>query len=115
MAPFRTRIRAVRFKAGGEIRVLPSACEQNHSKCLKLLTEAVETYRSLYAGEMAGYLLIVWDRKGQSSLSRQTTSSDPIGSALLPTFAAERVRRAQNDKDAEDTVRHVLGLPDDAS
>ncbi len=113
MAPFRTRIRAIRYKSGGEVRLLPSLREAAHARCMAHLSQHVASFGELYDGEMAGYVLIVWNAKGESSVSRQTSPADPIGAALLPTFAAERIRRAQCDKDAEDTVRRIFDLPDE--
>lgn len=110
---FRTRIRAVRFKSGGEIRLLPSAAEAQHAKVIGDLSDAVELYRDLYAGELSGYALVVWDYKGVSSVAHATSpNGNPIGDHTLAAFVAGRIRASLVDTDAAKTVRKFLDLPD---
>jgi hypothetical protein len=64
---------------------------------------------------MAGYALVVWDHKGGSSVVYSVTTTSPIGTSVLPTFVAERIRRETAESDALKMVRRVFDLPGEKS
>lgn len=107
------RIRAVRFKAGGEVRVMPSAVEAEARKAQATLADAHRTYSTVYAKDLAGYAMVVWDHKGRHSVSYCTALSSPYGRSQLPVFLAETVRLAAAGQDAGDIVKRMLGVPTD--
>ena len=113
MRPFRTRIRAVRFKSGGELRLLPPPGVKTHAECMDHLSNAVETYDQLYADELVGYFLVVWDAKRNSTTSTFTSPGDPFSSAELPNWLAARAQQHITDGRAERYVRRCLDMSDD--
>lgn len=115
MSVFRTRIRAVRFKNGGEVRLLPCGLQKSHDECLTTLKARVNEYAETFAGTMAGFILVVWDHKNASCATPFTSAASLMGVSQLPTFVAERVRRRLNEIDSEAIVDKALGLPPEVS
>ena len=111
--PFRTRIRAVRPKAGGYIRLLPPPGAETHAECVDHLYDAVATYDQTYANEMVGYFLVVWDARRFSTTSTFTSPRDPFTSAELPRWLADRAQQHITDEKAQRYVRRCLDIPDD--
>ncbi|HET7409685.1 MAG TPA: hypothetical protein VFJ13_05750 [Paracoccaceae bacterium] len=92
------RIRRVRFKAGGEMRVLDRAPAENglHDDLRRRVGILVESFP-----DMAGFAVVVWDDKGWFSRGTGWNNRlSPIGQTLLPSFVAEVLRR--------DTVEDVV-------
>lgn len=111
---FRTRIRAVRFKSGGEVRLLKSDTAQLSDKCAKGLSRAASECLDLYEGEMAGFALVVWCNRGTSTAAVDIQMTSQINSSQVPGFVAERISRYFNAHDAEAEVKRILGIiPDE--
>ncbi len=111
---FRTRIRAVRFKSGGEVRLLPSQRELQHNKIVGILKDSVRSYLELYEGRMAGFALVVWDVDMRSSATLRMTPTSQVNTTQAPAFVGERLRREVSIDDAEEAVRDMFGIPDKA-
>ncbi len=107
------RIRAVRFKNGGEVRLLASSRETNAQKTFQDLTYVVDWYRKAnqYGNDLAGYVVFVWDTQGRSNCSLRNAATSPFARDQLPTIVAERVRRRICESDAMDIVNYALGFP----
>lgn len=110
---FRTRIRSVRFKdTGCEVRLLKSRVEDENTRTIAHLKEMVGYYATHYA-DMAGCVLIVWDHKGRNNVTVRIGDTSNIGTADLPTWAAERIRRYFNEHDARLVVKEMFGIHDE--
>ena len=104
------RIRSVRMKGGAEVRIFRGGVEIEAVKVAKKLQEAHALYQDMYRADMAGFVLIVWDSQGRNSAAHSVAATSPIGSFVLPTYAAEKIRRSLGEADAIDVVRKTLNL-----
>lgn len=112
MAPFRTRIRSVCFKAGGEVRLLKSGRETEQAKFLADLQADMDWVGESYDC-LAGYVLVTWDANGMSMCDCRVGRASPLTTFDLPHFVAERLRRDLSERDARDVTRKMLGIPDE--
>jgi hypothetical protein len=110
---FATRIRAVRFKSGGEVRVLPSGREAKHAELASKIKRYAHRMTEIYAGELAGFIMVAWSVGGESSVGMVNSRFSPMNTSQLPSFLAERVSRAHGEDDAAGIVREMLGIPDE--
>jgi hypothetical protein len=108
MKEFRVKLRSVRFKNGGFIRVIPSAVEKHSAERLGELNDQVRWMNELFRGEFAGFILHGWDYKGLSSTIVSIAPTSPFGGRQLPEIAAEAVRRELSERDAYWLIKRVV-------
>jgi hypothetical protein len=78
---FKIKLRSVRFKNGGELRLLPS---------LRRLTSdvvgaSIDKHLAAHGGDIAGYAFVVWGADMGSTVVLDV-DRNPIPSALIPDF-----------------------------
>ncbi len=108
MKTARVRIGRVRFKSGGELRMLPSAAERTAATMFAAIGRAVSRTRELYGQDLAGYVLIPFNASGEHSVFVRTEALRPQNNDL-PRWAEEAIRRATGEDDARRVVRRTLG------
>lgn len=93
MASFRTRIRAVRFKSGGEVRVLPSRRDAVSTEMWNELQQASKLTWAQHEGNVVGFALVVWtaDHDVSASVNNSELSQHPL--SMLPSMIASSVQR----------------------
>lgn len=106
---FRTRIRAVRFKSGGEVRVLPSVREGISADLLAELHDTASDIWSRHGGKVAGFALVAWTADHDVAAHVQNTETSPHPVSVLPAMCADSVRRVLNKVQ----VNRLLGRDDD--
>ena len=112
---FRTRIRAVRFKSGGEVRVLPSAREAVSADLFNELTDIAAQVWERNAGKVAGFALVVWtaDHDVAAHVNNGETSPHPV--SVLPAMCEGSVRRVitkvqVNRLIGRDKIKYLLSV-----
>ena len=106
---FRVRIRAVRFKSGGEVRVLPSVREDISGDLLNELNETAADVWNHHQGKVAGFALIAWTADHDVAAHVQNTATSPHPFSALPAMCADSVRRVLTKVQ----INRQLGRPDD--
>lgn len=94
MTDTRCRITAVRFKNGGEIRLLRSQVGRNHDECMSAIDEARRQSADALGGRVAGYAFMAWSADGSTFADYKVTSTSPYATSAVPKLAAEGVRSA---------------------
>lgn len=99
------RLRSIRFKSGGELRVLRS---DNASASLR--SDLRRRVRDLVDKEpdMAGFAIVVWDRKGLATTTISGLDQSPIPPLQVGSFAKAAL---DNHKARVDAERDILGPP----
>jgi len=108
--PRLARNRPIRFKSGASLHVLDNQKFARNN--LALFRKDTAIFADMYAEDMAGFVMIVWDGKGHSNCSFTVSEASPIGTRLLPTFAAESIRREASESDAEKVVKRMFNVPE---
>lgn len=113
MTSFRTKIGTVRFKSGGELRVLPDRKAEEHNWLLSELTKAVDDCVGARNGDMAGYALVTWgaDRGWSASVSFGERSH--VKDTQIPTFVLDALRRRLWRQDARYEAESIVRGGDD--
>jgi hypothetical protein len=109
---FATRIRAVRFKSGGEVRVLNAGRELHHAKVLQALRDEVEWVTEKHDC-LAGFALVAWGADTKTSTEVVLAKSSPILRYQVPTFVASCIQRELAERDTKGIVNRALGIPDE--
>ncbi len=107
--PFRTRIRAVRFKSGGELRLLPSPREALSRDVAQWLRKEVEVALENHGDYLAGCAIIVWTCDGDSGAAVRNTMASPLPTTAVPGFCAAAARKVLT----QDQIDRRLGYEDD--
>ena len=98
------RLRSVRFKSGGEIRVLRShEPDVINSMFRKHAREMADSEPN-----MAGFIIIAWDRQASATVSVMSGKASPVAGVALPGYAHDAVANFRARVDAE---RDILGDP----
>ncbi len=105
------RIRSVRFKSGGHVRLLESPRASVSRDLLASMHESVAHYAQGLDGRIAGYALVVWGADGTLGATVRNEHTSPYTAPALPCLAAEEIRAAYNN----DQINRALGLPNDLS
>jgi len=87
------RLRSVRFKNGGEIRLLPSPREELSWRLATELLDAGAELIETHAGKLAGFAVVVWTADGDAGGHLRNTRFATVPPSALPTFTADVVRR----------------------
>jgi hypothetical protein len=86
------RIGRIRFKSGGELRLLPSAVERDAVHLGKWFDYHGGQIGEEYAKDMAGYVIAAWARDGEHTVRLRCVTGHPDMNSL-PHWLAEAVRR----------------------
>lgn len=92
-AIFPVRIRSVRFKAGGEIRLLPSPREKIDRELRARLQEKMDYLFAELPGKVAGYALVLWAADGDVGADVAIAQTSPYVAPAIPHLVAEQTRR----------------------
>jgi hypothetical protein len=80
----------VKWKSGGEVRRLPTI-ERDDAQ--KLLVDRAAMIAGYYKpGEMHGYVVFAWDKRGFNSIGYLINQEGVIGRRLLSSFVADALR-----------------------
>lgn len=82
------RLRAVRFKNGGEIRVLPQNTREDD---IRFVRERVERVIEVHNGRVAGMAVVVWAPDNSSTVTLTVNDSSKIPSIMVPDFVRNRL------------------------
>lgn len=93
MSAFRTRIRAVRFKSGGEIRLLPSLREETGRDVAAWLRRETDSALACHGDSLAGAALVVWTADGDCGAAVRNTTASPLAHSAVPSTCAEAIRK----------------------
>ena len=91
--PFRTRIRAVRFKRGGEVRLLPSKREATARKVAAWLRNELEVAIDNHGDSLVGAALVIWTADGDCGSAVRNTSASPVAHSAIPGLCSEAIRK----------------------
>lgn len=105
------RIRSVRFKAGGELRILASPRATASSELFAALEAQVQEYAKTLDGRLAGFALVVWGADGTLGATVHNKHTSPYVTTAIPTLAAEEIRAVYS----KIQINRALGYEDDAS
>lgn len=90
----RVRVRSVRFKNGGELRLLPSAREEEHAEVLDYLADAVPELDRRYPNRVAGFALVAWMTGGTAFVRHYFGyGNSEVNLLTAPAFVSEALRR----------------------
>lgn len=92
MASSIPRIRSVRFKNGGEVRLLEAPREIEHRRMTGELRACVERSVEAHQGQLAGFALVCWSADGTAGASVHIAPTSPYVRMAIPALAAEGVR-----------------------
>lgn len=109
--PFRTRIRAVRFKRGGEVRLLPSPREALGRDVSGWLRKELEIALECHGGNLVGGAIIVWTCDGDSGAAVRNTTASPFPNTSVPNFCAEAARKVLT----QHLIDRTLGYDDETA
>lgn len=110
----RTAIRAVRFKRGGEVRVLRPHVDKDHGASLKAIRAVIDQQGT----DFAGYGFVAWGADGGSSCTWWQRNGYPIPTPLIPEFVKTRLVLGIGVRWTLEDVNEALGFtppPGDAS
>lgn len=107
------RLRSVRYKNGGYVRLLPAVRENVSAALEAKANEMIQTIWSAewHKGKVAGYALVAWTADGDLASDVQASETSPLAPSVIPAVAADAIRRILT----KTQINRVLGLPDDAS
>ena len=99
--PFRTRIRAVRFKNGGEVRRLVTERELDAIDVVGRFADSAMDIGQQHQDDMAGFVIVAWSDDGAVTVQQVIGRQSPVLKALVPVFVAESLR-------TDMAVRHAV-------
>ncbi len=111
----RTRVSRVRFKSGGEVRVLPPPVVD------PVRREAEEGLRRMLdcpnAGRPAGYAMVLWDAKGGSQCGYWSGPGPtwPVPQVMIPDYVRARLLLAIATQWSKEDTRQMMGFPPDGA
>lgn len=108
---FPVRIRSVRFKSGGEVRLLPSPRETVDRDLRTRLECEVESLFDDMPGKVAGYALVAWAADGAVGAYVAIEHTSPYVGTAIPHLVREEVRRALNNNQ----IQRALGQDEEGS
>lgn len=85
------RIGKIKLKAGGEIHRLPTI--QRDEPQQKFIDRAAMISGYFKPGEIMGFVLMAWDKEGHHSVGYYVDRQSVVGMTMVPSFAAETLRR----------------------
>ena len=109
----RVTIRTVRFKSGGEVRLLRQpvvdAVRATAERSLRTMMDADRDTQP------AGYAMVVWDTDGGSQAAFWSGPGPtwPVPTALIPDFAKARLLLGIASQWANEDIKEALGFPPD--
>jgi len=103
------RIGKITFRSGAEMRLLPNARERTTALVFSDLDRTLGHVRRIYAGDLGGFILISWKHDGAFNSFVNVQTDYPTRNTL-PEYVAEVMRRDNATQDAEDLLKHRLGL-----
>lgn len=107
---FRVRRGRVRFKSGCELHVLPSFRERCTTAAHGWLDHYVEKAKGTFDDDMAGFVLVPWDSRGEYRVYHRVYGRNPSINTL-PEWIAGALRRYT----AEEDIRTLLDIPDESA
>lgn len=102
---FKTRIRTVRFKNGGSIRLLPPLADPGKESYKRIAPEVVDGF----ARPIAGYAIIVWDTGAYARVTTKTFQGCPIPRQLIPDYVRGVVMESNISEIIEEDIK-AFGL-----
>jgi hypothetical protein len=109
LATARLKIRAVRYKNGGELRVLTPEREVVSED---LRCELYDMIDDFWDGNIiAGYALVLWDVNGDTHTSTTNAHTSRLPGGVLPDLVKECVRRMRT----KTMIDQAFGHDDEAS
>jgi hypothetical protein len=104
----RVRIRTVRFKSGGMLRLIPSRRETISAEVKQDALAKLHDFWSR-SPPVAGYALICWNTDGNTDTSVWNSTISPFANGMIPELVGECVRRLQ----VNDAINSALGQEDE--
>lgn len=95
MGTFRTRIRAVRFKSGGEVRLLRSKREDISQWLVNELKIEANRITDYHLDKVAGFALVIWTADGDIGSALRNGETSQVPRSVLPSLVADAVRRLE--------------------
>ena len=89
MDVFRTRIRHVRLKSGGSLRLLDNPREAHHREMVGALARVATEYDDELVDKLAGFALVAFTADGQAISYIRGTASCPYDWNLYPELARQ--------------------------
>jgi hypothetical protein len=111
MNEFRTRVRAVRFKNGGELRMLPSRREIASRRTARRLRNDVDIAIDNCGDDMAGFAMTVWLAGGSVFSSVWVDETSVLTTPQIPAIVADSIRKVLTGVE----INRALGRDDDES
>ena len=87
------RIRAVRFKAGGEVRLLKNPREGKSRELEADLYDAADELIETHKDKIAGFALVMWTADGDAGGHLRNTQFSTLPHSALPELTADVIRR----------------------
>ena len=87
------RLRSVKWKTGGSLRLLPAPREAVDRKLREQLEREVECLFDELPGKLAGYALVAWAADGDVVAYVDNEDTSPYVATAIPHLAEENVRR----------------------
>lgn len=84
------RIGRVKLKGGSDLIRFPKPVRD---EAQQYLVDRAAMVAGLYQpGEMAGYVIFVWDHKGSTSIGYHWNENSTVRARLIPAFMADAIR-----------------------
>lgn len=99
------RLHAVRFKNGGQVRVIQ---RDNISDGAKTFRPYMEVVRKAHGEDIAGYAIVLWARDMSSTAYLFNGRTSTLAKPLIPDFVRNRLLSEKIEEDAVDTVMNRL-------
>lgn len=106
---FRTRIRSVKFKSGGYVRLLPSMREDISLDMHDELLDIADQIWERNHGKVAGFALVAWTADHDVAAHVSNGDSSPHAISVLPNMIEKSVERVLTKVQ----VNRLLGQDDD--
>lgn len=78
----RTRISRIKFKSGGEIRVLPNRYDERPGRVAERLKSMLDDVQRT----LGGYVIVLWDGAGYSNTAVAVWHESQISTVLVPDY-----------------------------
>lgn len=100
------KLRSIRFKNGGEIRLLPIPASDLEPAYAK---ERIGRVVDALAGPVAGFAIVAWGPDGKSTALMHTTKASLMPSMMIPEFVRNRLLADQIERWTIESVREDEG------
>ncbi len=105
------RLRSVKWKSGGSLRLLPAPRETVDRELRERLEREVEGLFDDLPGKVAGYALVAWAADGDVGAYVANENTSPYVATAIPHLVEKQVRRVIQGVQ----IRRALGQEEDGA